>query len=415
MNNLDNAHLNLSAASHPGLSGKKNEDRYKLSVFPINTAAESGSKTGKQPEPTEAPSVLAVVCDGIGGHRAGEVAAEMGVSLISEAVYTLSMNRILYSGDNLCDPTEILEEAILGANHAVYQASLTDQGRTGMGATCACVWVIDNRLYTANLGDSRIYLIRTGHIVQLTTDHTWVQEAYDAGIIDEAQAVLHPNAHVIRRYLGSAKPPAVDFRMWFYDGDGDAEALENQGLQLSAGDVIIICSDGLTDLVSDQEIYRLVQSKPLDKAPTALIDLANARGGYDNITVALIQVPLVDGLTKIKHRSAKAKSGMQRQADGQKKAGRFKQIFLGCLIMLIVTVLLGVGVFFGFRWQAGRLDPVMATTTPTPRLTLPRPTQAEDELMPTLMPTLTVTPSSNEGLATPRATITPWPTHTTVP
>jgi PPM family protein phosphatase len=275
MINIENAHLNIAAASHPGMTGKKNEDRYGVSAFLIRPG---DAPFGKD----RLPAVLAVVCDGIGGHRAGEVAAQMGVTIITEMV-TASCEAPIE--DDEVQPQKILEEAIQHANHAIYQASLSDQGRKGMGATCACAWAIDDRLYTANLGDSRIYLLREGHILQLTTDHTWIQEAFDAGIIDETQGEAHPNAHVIRRYLGSPQPPKVDFRLWFYDGEGDAEALDNQGLRLLPGDVVLICSDGLTDLVSDEEIHELIQSTPLAEAPAALIALANARGGHDNSTV----------------------------------------------------------------------------------------------------------------------------------
>lgn len=410
MTNIENAHLNIAAASHPGMSGKKNEDRYMVSSFMIGPC-------GVNLDKTDLPAVLAVVCDGIGGHRAGEVAAQMGVTMITEAVSEASSGRS--SDDDSgkrddCEPIKLLEEAIRHANHAIHQASLSDQGRKGMGATCACAWVIDDRLYTANLGDSRIYLLRQGHILQLTTDHTWLQEAYDAGIIDEINIESHPNAHVIRRYLGSAKPLDVDFRLWFYEGEGDAEALDNQGLRLEPGDVVLICSDGLTDLVSDEEIYQLVTSNSVEQAPADLIDLANARGGHDNITVVLMAVPSGKRTIGAAKRTVSAKRKTYRGVRGLKdKSPRWRWL-IGCLAVLIITILLVAGVYFGMQWWARRPEPVTYTATPTQ--VLPLPTQTQAEVLVTTTPTVTLTPTPMENLATPQIpTITPWPTHTTAP
>jgi PPM family protein phosphatase len=392
MINIENAHLDIAAASHPGMTGKKNEDRYGMSAFRIGA--------GDAPFGNDRlPAVLAVVCDGIGGHRAGEVAAQMGVTIITE---TVKASCEAPTEDDGVQPLEILEEAIQRANHAIYQASLSDQGRKGMGATCACAWVMDDRLYTANLGDSRIYLLREGHILQLTTDHTWIQEAFDAGIIDETQGEAHPNAHVIRRYLGSPQPPNVDFRLWFYEGEGDGEALDNQGLRLLSGDVVLICSDGLTDLVSDEQIHGLIQSTPLAEAPAALIALANARGGHDNSTVVLMAVP-----------PNRSTPQVRPEKQGRRHGRRW---LMGCLVALMIIVLLAAGVSLGMRWWAGRPEPVRATATPTQTPILPLlATQTKTEVLVTMTPTVTWTPLPMDNLATPRPTITPWPTHTTAP
>ena len=409
MINIEDAHLNIAAASHPGMSGKKNEDRYMVSAFLTGNREVNGDKAGL-------PAVLAVVCDGIGGHRAGEVAAQMGVTIITETVRETSWedtSRNDQGQDDGSQPLKILEEAIQRANHAIYQASLTDQGRKGMGATCACAWVIDDRLYTANLGDSRIYLLREGHILQLTTDHTWLQEAFDAGIIDEIQGEAHPNAHVIRRYLGSTKPPQVDFRLWFYEGEGDADALDNQGLRLVPDDIVLICSDGLTDLVTDEEMYQLVMSNSFEQAPAAMMDLANARGGHDNITVVLMAVPSGKRVIDAAKRLVSTKIKTQRGVRGLKDKRPRRRWLIGCLAVLIITILLVAGVYFGMQWWAGRLEPV--TVTATPAQGLPLPTQTQAEVLVTMTPTVTLTSTPLENLATPRPTITPWPTHTTVP
>ncbi len=161
-----------------------------------------------------------------------------------------------------------------------------------MGATCACVWVEAHSLYVAYVGDSRVYLVRDGSIRRLTIDHTWVQEALERGIITPAQARDHPNVHVLRRHLGSVELPDVDFRLML-DGEEDKQhALDNQGEPLKAGDKLLLCTDGLTDMVWDDEILRLILTRnSLKSAAEDLVAQANERGGHDNITVILIGVP----------------------------------------------------------------------------------------------------------------------------
>ena len=263
------AHLHIAALSHPGAAGKNNEDRYAVSSFHL----------GKD-DPR--PAVFAVVADGIGGHRAGEVAAELAVNYISQGV----------AESNGKKPLKILENAIHDASQAIAAHSAGKTEEEGMGSTCACAWVIENRLYTASVGDSRIYLIRGKEIRRVTTDHTWVQEALDKGIIRPDQVRDHPNVHVIRRHLGGIQLPEVDFRLKLDDEESDEEAQENQGLDLEPGDIILACSDGLTDMVWDDEIYKTIRSrKELKSAVEALVELANSRGGHDNITVVLLSMP----------------------------------------------------------------------------------------------------------------------------
>jgi protein phosphatase len=160
-----------------------------------------------------------------------------------------------------------------------------------MGATVACCWIISRQLYLANVGDSRIYLLRGRYIYQLSNDHTWIQEAMDHGLLTPEQARAHPNAHVIRRYLGSKQPVVPDTRLRLSPGESDAQAEANQGFVLLPGDRLLLCSDGLTDLVSNDEIRYHLEGAPLEPALQALINLANGRGGHDNITLVALQVP----------------------------------------------------------------------------------------------------------------------------
>ena len=170
-----------------------------------------------------------------------------------------------------------------------------------MGSTCACAWVIENRLYTAYVGDSRIYLLRGKVIQRLTVDHTWVQEAYEKGIITAEQMRDHPNVHVIRRYLGGIKLPEVDFRLRIDDEESSEESENNQGFHLEPGDTILLCTDGLTDLVWDDEILKIIRSKKdMKHAAESLVNLANERGGHDNITVVIMAMPRLEETTKKK-------------------------------------------------------------------------------------------------------------------
>ncbi len=272
------AHLHISALSHPGMTGKNNEDRYAVSSYHLS-----------KDDPR--PAVFAVVADGIGGHRAGEVAAELAVNYISQAI----------SESNAKRPLKILENAIHDASQAIAAHSAGKMDEEGMGATCACVWIIENKLYTAHVGDSRIYLLRGKYIRRLTTDHTWVQEAIEKGIITPEQAHDHPNVHVIRRHLGGVQLPQVDFRLRLDDNETDDEAQENQEYTLEPSDIILICSDGLTDLVWDDEILQTIRSKKdVKSAAEALVDMANKRGGHDNITVVLMSMPKLEETVKRK-------------------------------------------------------------------------------------------------------------------
>lgn len=361
------------------MTGKQNEDRYRVTAF-------KGSRRART------PSVLAVLCDGIGGHRAGEVAAEMGVSIITDVV--------AHSDDRR--PVETLNEAISQAGEAVYQASQADSGRSGMGATCACAWIIGDRLYTANLGDSRIYLLREGHFIQLSTDHTWIQEALDAGIIADGEGENHPNAHVIRRYLGSKGAPEPDFRLWVFDGEDDEAARENQGLRLRPDDLLLICSDGLTDLVSDDEIRQVLATQDLDAAPDVLIGMANERGGHDNTTVVLLKTL--------------AKAG---------RRGGKRRWLIGCVGLLalasVVVALALVGLRLGwFRNLPIELPIATETMTVTPEEAVTDPFIDEgtpQAVTPTATPTPTGAAVDGEPDAPDAAgpSITPWPTDTPAP
>jgi len=356
----ERAHLNVAAATHAGMTGKNNEDRYAITSYMVS-----------EDDPT--PVLFAVVADGIGGHRAGEVAAELAVDHITQVIEESDAHR----------PQKILTRAIHEASEAIADHASNEPDKKGMGATCACIWIIGDKLYTASVGDSRIYLLRSGRIQQLTTDHTWIQEAIEKNIITPEMAYDHPNVHVIRRYLGSPEPPEVDFRLRLYNSEADAIAEGNQGMQLSADDTLLICSDGLTDLVWNDEIAEIIRSKPnLKTATQALVDTANKRGGHDNTTIVLVSIPQNLNLVV------------------PKKKNYLPWIIGGILTTLLLLTFASVLTINLLRNSQGG--------NPTP--TLPA-TSIPTEMPPTEI-SFTATVSATETPLPAEPTLTPWPTNT---
>jgi protein phosphatase len=263
----DQPHLLIASQSHAGETGKNNEDAYSAGAYRLK-----GETT---------PSLLAVVADGIGGHQAGEIASKVAVASAVKALEASDGQR----------PVPQLRAAVVAAGRAVARAAEEAEDRTGMGSTIAVVWVIGRQLYTANVGDSRIYLMRGGVLRQLTIDHTWIQEALENRIITPAEARGHPHAHVLRRYLGGSLDVEPDLRMQWNPGDDDVRAAARQGLRLAPGDQILLCTDGLTDLVDSGEIAEALGAGGPQEAVESLVILARARGGHDNITLVLLSVP----------------------------------------------------------------------------------------------------------------------------
>ena len=264
----ENAHLHIAAASHPGMKGKANEDRYSVKAY-------------RSSSHEQISSVLAILADGIGGHRAGEVAAQLAIENINKYV----------SNSPLDQPAVVLKQALIHTNQLILNFAAANPALSGMGTTCVCAWVIGEQLYAASVGDSRLYLQRGNHLSCLTIDHTWIQEALAQGSLTPDQVKGHPNAHIIRRFLGSMSATEPDLRLRLNPSDSDEQAVANQGLRLYPGDRLMLCSDGLTDLVQDPEILGVLRTGKFDQSPAQLVMLANQRGGHDNITVVVIEMP----------------------------------------------------------------------------------------------------------------------------
>jgi len=376
---LNRTQVPVAAISHPGRKRKENEDRYGVAAFSAGPEGPS-------------PILLAVLSDGIGGHRAGEIAAEMAVNIISQVVERSHADH----------PPATLIEAIQTASEAIRIQAMRNPEQAGMGATCACAWMIGNRLYTATVGDSRVYLIRDGQIRRLSTDHTWIQEAIENGTLRPEEANTHPNAHVIRRYLGSPTPPEVDLRLRISDLESDAQAEANQGFLLSPGDTVILTSDGLTDLVSDAEILAAFQHGDAETACRTLVNLALERGGHDNITLVAFKAP------------AEVRPARPRR----RRSSPWRWVAVGCAGALLAAVL--TGVILGGWWLRRETEALRLTLTPTRPLlaqtTIPPSPAAMETPAPaqgmTATQPLLVTSSALPGLEESGATITPWPTNT---
>ena len=213
-----------------------------------------------------------VVADGMGGHAAGEVASEMAVRIIAKELGSVS---------DLSDSeaAEAIRRSIREANAAIYQRTLDEQDKRGMGTTATAMKINGPRYLVGQVGDSRAYLLRDGQLIQLTKDHSYVQEQVDAGHLTPEQARTHPYSNVITRCVGANGEVVPDV----YVGT------------LRAGDLCLLASDGLTGMLEDNELYAILDAErvPQEIVDTLIVE-ANDRGGLDNITAVLIRVDRVD-------------------------------------------------------------------------------------------------------------------------
>ncbi|HYO59651.1 PP2C family serine/threonine-protein phosphatase [Archangium sp.] len=240
--------LYIHGSSDVGRQRAQNEDSYRIAAQP------DGSR-------------LLVVCDGMGGHEAGEVASQVASDRIVEVIAASSPD----------NPPRAIYQAFVEANQAVIDAAST-RGAQGMGTTGVIAWVMSSRCHVGWVGDSRLYQFRAGALIDRTRDHTRVAQMISQGILTAEEARYHPDAHVLVRALGGSPGVQKSFKpeVW-------AEPLE-----LRPGDVVLLCSDGLYDFIEDHELYPLIEGCDYQDAVTRLIQTANERGGADNITVILL-------------------------------------------------------------------------------------------------------------------------------
>lgn len=220
---------------------------------------------------TEAPigplPNLFIVADGMGGHKGGGVASSVAVDV---------MRRVIEASKET-DPERILDDAVLMANSSVRKCAGESDELTGMGTTAVLATIIDDELYVANIGDSRLYVVGQ-KIEQITVDHSYVEELVKMGTLDREMARTHPKKNIITRAIGAAEVAQADFFK----------------VKLKPGDKILMCTDGLTNMIEDEDIRRIINSKrDIVEMAEGLVGRANENGGKDNISVILVE-PFVD-------------------------------------------------------------------------------------------------------------------------
>jgi serine/threonine protein phosphatase PrpC len=218
---------------------------------------------------------LFMVADGLGGQNAGEVASKMAIDIIRGHV---NNNKVMLVGEyeeEFASETNKVLSAIRLANSAIYDAGQGNSEQRGMGTTISTVRINGDVMALAHVGDSRIYRIREGRMERLTVDHSLVEEQLKRGIITEEEAMQSTHKHVITRALGAEETILID---------ADEEVLLNR-------DKILLCTDGLTDMVGEEDIARIIGRYGDDpqRACEELVDIANDKGGIDNITVVLVE------------------------------------------------------------------------------------------------------------------------------
>ncbi len=202
------------------------------------------------------------IADGMGGHLAGEVASAMAIDVFRQ-----------YQGQKE-DIRKMLTDLILEGDQRIYTKQQEDENCKGMGTTLTSAVIKDNLLYIGHVGDSRAYLYRNNELLQITTDHSLVNELLKQEQITEEEAFHHPHKNLLLQALGS----------------GNELNVEMNCFSLESSDIIILCSDGLNDMLTDEEIVTLLERDgSLQEKAESLVDTANNNGGQDNITVVLIQ------------------------------------------------------------------------------------------------------------------------------
>ena len=248
--------LEMVARSNCGLVRLKNED----AVF------------------ADARHGLAILADGMGGYNAGEVASSMAVSRLAESLLRLAAlgaSEVPPGGSGPDAVAQHLGDEIGAVNSAIFHAAATNPHYAGMGTTLVVAWFYGARMSVAYLGDSRLYRWRRGRFEQLTRDHSLLQEQIDGGIITREEARHARHRNLVTRALG------VD----------DIVEAEINDHEILPGDIVLLCSDGLTDMVSDADIAWVLQTQAdnLSRAADELIELANANGGRDNVSIILVR------------------------------------------------------------------------------------------------------------------------------
>lgn len=247
-----------------------------------------------------------LVCDGMGGHAGGAKASQIAVSVIKDCLQQTDYN----------SPYEALSQSITSANQAILNYAQNNPELTGMGTTCVAVLIIGSDVYYAHVGDSRIYLFSNKKLIKITKDHSFVQNMVDLGAMTEDEAEKHPRKNEITNALGlkNMNPPTVCA----------------SPIKAAKGDMFLLCSDGLTGMVHDNDIESVLKNKmELQAKANHLVDLANTAGGKDNVTVQIV------GITQSPYK--KTMADIPIPTENQRKAGK-NNILLFSLIGVFVLL-----------------------------------------------------------------------------
>jgi len=258
--------LIVGHCTHPGQVRELNEDSYCVLTAPAIS-----------PE----IDALLVAADGMGGHQAGEVASGYVVETM-EQLFSSSAYRAWVDFNTQREDyyAAVLKEVLELINDRLYNKGAIQRELRGMGTTATVALLTGSRLFLGHVGDSRAYLLRNGKLQQLTADHSWVAEQARAGVMSAEQARMHPNKNILTRCLGNSLLVRVDRRI----------------IPIQAGDTLLLCTDGLTGMVGDEEIRETLQKRRQPQAACDyLVDLANQRGGPDNITVLVARLKAKEG------------------------------------------------------------------------------------------------------------------------
>ncbi len=206
---------------------------------------------------------LYIVADGMGGELAGDYASNKCVEIVTEEI----------KKTNEKEPVKILEQAIQTANKLLYYEAISDAKKKGMGTTFVAATIVDGHLYVANVGDSRLYVANSTKLTQITKDHSVVAELVRTGELDEDDARTDQRKNMITRAIGAEDSVVVDY----FD------------VKLRGTEKILLCSDGLTNMVEDKDIYKVLKSSDtIENKATRLVELANNNGGKDNISAVVL-------------------------------------------------------------------------------------------------------------------------------
>jgi protein phosphatase len=263
--------LDVSARSHPGHVRQNNEDQFFVTRMSraLDTML-SSLPPGDVPERAEEVNYVMVIADGMGGHAAGEIASRLAISSVINLALEMPDWTFKLTGDAAVEVEHRAREVVQQVSSILYKRGRQDAELRGMGSTLTAARSLGRDLMIVHVGDSRAYLFRAGHLHRLTRDHTYAQMLVDCGRLDASDVASSGVRHVLTNALGGSTEHV--------DVDVDLLCLEN-------GDRLLLCSDGLTDLVDDETIAETLAAAPeSDKACNQLVQLALDRGGRDNVT-----------------------------------------------------------------------------------------------------------------------------------